>query len=261
MFKSIQMLFIGLGIFALISVMIWSGGDVSSMRPGKTSGNEVVATFRQAKRNMIRVYRDHPFTFYCTCRFDRKWIDHLSCGFKPHRRKNRRAHRMEWEHIVPAHRFGQSFVEWRHGHPSCRDSGGRSYKGRKCVRKVSDLFRRIEADMYNLVPSIGEVNQIRANKPVGLVADSRYDFGKCPTKVGFSSVEPADQVKGFVARTYMYMEAAYPGRGIVGRKNRKLFEAWNRQFPPSEFEIQRARRISRIQRNENRLVIDYRPSA
>ena len=33
------------------------------------------------------------------------------------------------------------------------------------------------------------------------------------------------------SRIYFYMHAAYPGRGIISKKNRRLFAAWDRQDP------------------------------
>jgi deoxyribonuclease-1 len=37
-----------------------------------------------------------------------------------------------------------------------------------------------------------------------------------------------ENVRGNIARIYKYMEAEYPGHGIISRKNHKLFEAWNK---------------------------------
>ena len=53
----------------------------------------------------------------------------------------------------------------------------------------------------------------------------------------------------------MYMDSAYPGRGIISKKNRKLFEAWNKIDPVDGWECDRAKRIERIQGNRNDVVI------
>src|SRR6266436_9092627 len=58
--------------------------------------------------------------------------------------------RLAWEHVVPAEAFGQSFPEWREGHPACVDSKGKAFKGRNCARKMATQFRYMEADLYNL---------------------------------------------------------------------------------------------------------------
>jgi deoxyribonuclease I len=50
------------------------------------------------------------------------------------------------------------------------------------------------------------------------------------------------------------MDAAYPGRGIISEKNRKLFEAWDREDPVDAWEPERVRRIERLQGNPNPIV-------
>ena len=65
-------------------------------------------------------------------------------------------------------------------------------------------------------------------------------------------------VRGEIARTYLYMDSVYPGRGIISNKNRKLFDAWNKSDPVDEWECERAKRIERIQGNVNEVVMrDY----
>jgi endonuclease I len=95
--------------------------------------------------------------FYCGCAYAGIEIELASCGYQPKKDPDR-AKRLEWEHVVPAEAFGQSFPEWREGHPACVDSKGKAFKGRNCARKMSPQFRYMEADLYNLQPAIGEVN-------------------------------------------------------------------------------------------------------
>lgn len=217
-------------------------------------GNLVILSFSDAKKKLRELYKSHPFDFYCGCQFSDQVIDLTSCGYKTVRQNNQRAYRVEWEHIVPAENFGRSFKEWREGHGKCIDGSGRSFKGRRCAQKTSQEFRMMEADLYNLVPSVGEVNEIRSNKQMGMVIENLYDFGRCKVKSDKTTFEPADEGKGFVARTYMYMNDAYPSHGIISRKNHKLFEAWSKMYPPSVFEKQRAEEIQKIQRNINSFI-------
>jgi len=51
------------------------------------------------------------------------------------------------------------------------------------------------------------------------------------------------------------MDSVYPGRGIISKKNRKLFDVWNRSDPVDEWECVRAKRIERIQGNRNEIVL------
>ena len=50
------------------------------------------------------------------------------------------------------------------------------------------------------------------------------------------------------------MDDAYPGRGIISRKNRKKFKAWDKADPIDAWERKRAKRIERIQGNVNKFV-------
>ena len=53
----------------------------------------------------------------------------------------------------------------------------------------------------------------------------------------------------------MYMYSVYPGRGIISKKNRNLFESWNKNDPVDEWECERAKRIEKIQGNRNEVVM------
>ena len=68
-------------------------------------------------------------------------------------------------------------------------------------------------------------------------------------------MEPREEIRGEIARTYMYMDSVYPGRGIISNKNRKLFDAWNKRDPVDEWECERAKRIEKIQGNRNDVVM------
>ena len=143
-------------IISLTLILLFTG-------PGYAGdhGNTTIKSFSKAKKILLRqVYRDHKTTFYCNCPFNSKKKILPSDNYTP-KKDGKRAHRLEWEHIVPAHAFGQSFPEWRNGHPKCKTRKGKPFKGRNCARKMAPQFRYMEADMYNLVPAVGEINGLR----------------------------------------------------------------------------------------------------
>jgi deoxyribonuclease-1 len=218
------------------------------------SQNTQITSFSKSKKLLLKLYKAHPVTLYCGCSFNGKKPDLSSCGYIP-KKDNKRANRIEWEHVVPAHAFGQSFPEWRVGHPKCVSKKGKKYKGRRCAEKVDKQYRRMQADMFNLYPAIGEVNGRRSNYSMAIIDGEKREFGKCDVEIKNKKVEPKESIRGEIARTYMYMDSAYPGRGIISKKNRKLFEAWNKIDPVDEWECDRAKRIERIQGNRNEVVI------
>jgi deoxyribonuclease I len=83
----------------------------------------------------------------------------------------------------------------------------------------------MEADLYNLQPAITEVNSPRLNYSMAMIDGEPRQFGSCDLEIEDRKIEPRPDIRGVIARTYFYMDAAYPGRGVISEKNRKLFEA------------------------------------
>ncbi len=234
--------------------MTTSGGKAGPPRaiPGNTSN----PSFGKAKRVLAEIHDDHRETLYCACKFDQgKNLDREGCGYVPVR-DTKRSRRIEWEHVVPAHAFGESFPAWKKGHPDCVTSKGKTYRGRRCARKVSTDFRYMEADMYNLQPAVGALNMRRSNYVMTIIAGERRAFGRCDFEVHDGAVEPRPAVRGDIARTYLYMDAAYRGRGILTRDTRAMFEGWGEKDPVDRWECERARRIADVQGNENVIVAE-----
>jgi len=211
-------------------------------------------TFRSAKKLMRRLYEHHPITFYCGCKYEDRVVNLSSCGYVPRNPKSKRAARVEWEHIVPAEAFGRSFPEWRDGHPACRKNDRSPFRGRACARAASAVFRAMEANPYNLVPAIGELNGLRSNFSMAMIPGEARRFGACDVEIEQRKFEPADAIKGDVARTYSYMHLTYPGRGIVSAKNERLFRAWAASDPVDAVECDRYERIREATGLDNPLL-------
>ena len=112
----------------------------------------------------------------------------------------------------------------------------------------------MESDLYNLVPAVGEINGLRSNYSFAMIPREKRKFGKCDMEIEGRKDEPPPDKRGSIARTYYYMERAYPGHGIISKKNRKLFEAWDKGDPVDAWECERCQGIEGIQRNENPFV-------
>ena len=240
------------GLFYFVAII-----TVLSLTCGfaESAGNTFNDSFSNSKKILERdVYRDQRITFYCGCPYDNRKNVQVCPNYTPVS-GSKRSTRVEWEHIVPAAHFGQSFKEWREGDPACVDNRGKPFKGRNCASKIAIPYRFMESDMYNLVPAVGEVNGLRSNYRFGMVAGNNF-IDVCGMKIDKESrtVEPPEQIRGFIARTYKYMDQAYPGHGIIGKSNQKLFDAWDKQHPVDKWECERCRRIEKIQGNENAVV-------
>lgn len=203
--------------------------------------------YRAASRLMPDIYRDYPVTVYCACLFDpnSKAIDEASCGLDVERYANR-ADRVEWEHVMPASYFGHMLSCWSRA-PD--DKGGREH-----CQDTSDAFNQMEADLYNLQPSVGALNAIRSNHPYGMVAGEPRDFGRCDFEDNGDVAEPPPWFRGDAARTWFYMHDTY---GIPLQPNaERLLRQWAEDDPPDAWERERARRIGRIQGEDYTVQFD-----
>ena len=161
------------------------------------SQNNQITSFSKSKKQLAKVYKDHPITLYCGCSFEGKTPNFSSCGYVP-KKNNKRANRIEWEHVVPASRFGKKFETWKNGNLKCIKNG-KKFKGRKCTRKINKKFRLMEADLYNLQPTIGEINQRRQNFKMSIIPGEKRNFGKCDFEVQNKFVEPSPNIRGDIA--------------------------------------------------------------
>nr|USU31073.1 endonuclease [Methylobacterium sp. OTU13CASTA1] len=187
-------------------------------------------TFREAKLDVYQIYAERPVEAYCGCTYIGKAVDLASCGYEP-RKNAKRASRIEIEHIVPA---------WVIGHQrQCWQDGGR----RNCT-STDPVFSQAEGDLYNLVPVVGEVNGDRSNFAYGPVQGVEPQYGACAMAIDFKAktAMPRPEMRGFLARTTLFIYDKYDLR--LSSQDRRVYEAWARQFPVSEWERWRNQRVA-----------------
>ncbi len=105
---------------------------------------------------------------------------------------------------MPAKKPGEDLACWHY--KLCINQEGKPYKGRACCRH-NKVFQRREADLHNLVPALGLLNQARGTLPFGILKFSTPNFMGCPLKISHKEgmVEPPVAIRGVIARTYLYM--------------------------------------------------------
>ena len=191
-------------------------------------------SFSQAKRIARQIYQDHPTSFYCNCAITwngRKGTPDLkTCQYKV-RKQQKRANRIEWEHLVPASQLGNQLQCWQNG-------------GRKNCVKTSAKFRKMEADLHNLVPAIGEVNGDRSNYNFSEWNGKATQYGQCQMIADFKQrqVQPPEHTRGMISRTYQYMAEVY--HLTLSSQQQKLLRAWDIMYPPSQWECHRNEKIT-----------------
>lgn len=186
------------------------------------SSNEF-KSFSSSEKHLSKQVNTETKTIYCGCSIKKqgkKLIpEPASCGYIPRNeftkkgKVNARSKRIEWEHIVPAWEFGHQLQCWQNG-------------GRKNCKKVSVKFRKMEADINNLAPAIGEINGDRSNFRFGMIAGEPRRYGACDVEIDFKQrvIEPPPEARKRVAEAYLYMQRTYGLK--ISKKQKKLFDAW-----------------------------------
>ena len=113
----------------------------------------------------------------------------------------------------------------------------------------------MEADLYNLVPAVGAINAVISNYSfIDGLQIFAPQFGSCDLKIIDRKIEPQDNIKGDIARIFMYMDASYPNRGILGKQRKRLMQAWSKLDPVSKEECAINDKKKEIQGNDNIFV-------
>ena len=136
----------------------------------------------------------------------------------------------------------------------------------------------IYTDLFNVLPSESKANSAKSNLPLGIVTgnitfqNSRCRVGAALQSGGAGKVfEPCDEYKGDFARIYFYDAVCYQqvpwadqygwavqaGGSAYPTLNQWIIDLlleWNRQDPPSEWEVLRNERVYRVQENRNPFV-------
>ena len=207
-------------------------------------------SFSKSKELAKEVYLGNETTFYCACDYEEKGNklvpDWKSCGYFPRNeftksgKRNTRSVRIEWEHVMPAWLFGNKMECWRNG-------------GRKACKKDKE-FEKMEADLHNLVPAIGEINGDRSNFTFSNIKGEKRAYGKCDFEVDFKSrtAEPRVSVRGDIARIYFYMSQTYDVS--LSKEFRQMLVSWSELDPVDAFERARDNKIYSLQGNKNPFV-------
>lgn len=229
--------------FALLSLSLWL---LSALAVAQAPQNFSQAKYL-LKKNVYFDQNENGFigSSYCGC--DWQWVgrsggrtDLASCGYEI-RAQEVRANRTEYEHVVAAYAMGSQRQCWQNG-------------GRKNCVATDEQFSVMEANMHNLTVVIGEVNADRSNYRFGMVSGNSAMYGQCNSKTDFKQrvFEPRDEVKGMVARINFYMHDRYNLR--MSEQQQRLFMAWHKQFPVSEWERIRDKRIANVMGHSNPFV-------
>ena len=211
--------------------------------------NTRIPDFNNAKKILKKTqYLGVEREVYCNCKvLPNNKFDNSSCGYKA-KKDNERSRRLEAEHVVPFSSILGDSQAWDNGDPSCKGK-----KGRACAGKI---YGYIEGDLWNLLPSIGELNGQRSNYSPTEISGEAREYGTCDFEISDRKVEPPEDMKPVMAAAYYYIQDAYGksvGANVISGKNEKLLQVWyNRPMP--KWACDWASRVRSIQGNDNKFM-------
>lgn len=249
LFKKKNPLYWLLGAVLLVASAYFSQFDLDILNKKQPELSIEGLSFNQAKTRLTAIYKAYPTQkeFYCGCDFSWKGkrgeVDLAGCGYEI-RKNAERARRIEWEHVMPAYAFGNQLQCWQ--------KGGRD--NCKTQPDYSHFFTVMEGDMHNLQPAIGEINGDRSNFRFSEFTKRFHQYGQCQFATDFKNrqVQPRNEVKGVIARTYLYMIGRY--ELSISDREQHLMNTWNKKFPPKKWECERNEMIRDIQGNDNQYI-------
>jgi len=222
--------------------------------PTAFAQNTTIDSFNHAKKLLTQVFAGHETEFYCGCTYAGNEVDLASCGYQPKKDPDR-ASASNGNTLSLQRHLDQSFPEWREGHPACVDSKGKSLQRAELCQENGDTsFDTWKPTSTTWSPPLARINGLRSNYSMEMIPGEKREFGACDVEIENRKIEPRPEIRGDIARTYMYMEWAYPGHGYSPESNQKLFEAWNKEDPVDDWERERASRIEAIQGNRNPFI-------
>lgn len=221
--------------------------DQGLFKPSKNSDTD------RSRELLLGIYlkADKHQTLFCGCSFNAsKSIDPSACGYVPRKSGNKRSGRLEWGSVIPAFQFGKVLLCWRQ--PICKRYNGRPFSGEKCCSEVSTDFKLMESDMHNLFPAIGEIRGDRANYPFGEIRGEKRKYGQCDFEIKRKVAEPAENIRGDIARAYFYMSYQY--HVPLLRRFEDMLRRWHVMDPPDGWEMDRNALIEEVQGNRNPFI-------
>lgn len=193
-------------------------------------------------------------TFFCNCRFgDGDSVFPKSCFYRT-RADDALAHKVEWTRVVPERSYGSYRKCWTE--PLCKDEQGKPYSGRRCCYDSDPEFTAMSNDLHNIVPVIAEVALDRSNYTFDEVSGERRLYGACDFELDHQGkrAEPREQIRGDIARTYLYMNEIYGDALPLSAEERERFGRWSAEDPVDAAESERVARVTAIQQVPHPLV-------
>ena len=209
---------------------------------------------RSQVKNIIKMlHLDHKMTWLNGCAYsydvtscmDKTIIDTSTCSVTEQNQT------MIWIQVVPDTFYGRNMACMTK--PVCVNAfSGKLFGSPMCCRRINEKYRQIESELFNLIPVTSEFAKIYQGKIFGEVKKVKWLIGN--VKIDDKYIEPPEQIKGDIARVYLYMDERY---GLqISLEQKELFRRWHRLDAVDKRECALAKIIMKVQNRTNHLITE-----
>ena len=205
----------------------------------------------QAKKLIKMIHLDYKTTWLNGCDYiydpqscmDKTLVDTLTCSVQEQNQT------MKWIQVVPDTFYGRTMA-CMNEEVCVSEFTGKPYKGKLCCRQRNAKYKKMEAELFNLIPVVSAIAEKQEGKIFGEVKKSKQLIGK--VKIDNNYIEPPDGLKGDIARVYLYMDHRYHLQ--LSLEQKEMFHRWHKLDAVDKKECAIAKIIMKVQDSTNRLI-------
>jgi deoxyribonuclease-1 len=182
------------------------------------------------------------YTYDISSCMDKTIVDISTCSLEDNQT-------IQWIQVVPDTFFGRNMVCMNE--KVCVNVFTKEKFGSPmCCRRVNTQYKKMEADLFNLIPVVSEIAAKRGTRIFSDVKNPSFSVGS--TKFDTDHIEPHDEIKGDIARVYLYMDEQYDL--ALSKTQKEVFMRWHKLDPVDKHECAVAKIILKVQGTHNVLV-------
>jgi deoxyribonuclease-1 len=203
---------------------------------------------KEQKSHLMNIYEAHRYSFFCDQPFfSNGEVSIQNCKHCPSIKSL-----ITWMPIVSQRELAKTKMCFQE--KVCVNRKGLRFKGVRCCQEIDENFQRMNKDLYNYVPELNIFIKQRGNYHFGLIPQNEHPAKGCHFYVDKKNkiVEPAPQLRGIIARTYLYMRDTY--QLALTSDELRLYQAWHQQYPVTDWERERSDKIKAKQAKGNPYV-------
>ncbi len=214
-------------------------------------GYEAPDNRTQAIKLIKKIHFDYKKTWLNGCDYsydlqscmDKTMVDTSTCSVREQNQS------VKWIQVVPDSFYGRN-RECMNEEICVSKYTGKPYSGKRCCRQSDAAYRKMEADLFNLIPVVSAIADKRKDQIFMKVGKAEHVVGK--VKMDGKAIEPPDNLKGDIARVYLYMNQRY---GLaLSLEEKEDYYYWHKLDSVDKRECAIAKTIMKIQGSTNRWI-------